>query len=86
MADEGADTDDCAPPSTSASARSDRGETKPTSSIVFSVIVSAAELIARTAARVTIEMTSPRMPSDADKIFPASGGSDSCDGRRNGTD
>ncbi len=64
--------------------RSD-GDTNPIWSIVSALITSAPELTASTAARVTFEITSPRIPSDADKIFPTRGASDSCEGMRNGS-
>ena len=45
------------------------GEMKPVSSINFAVMHSASVVTARTAARVTIATTSPRMPSAAVRIF-----------------
>jgi hypothetical protein len=44
----------------------------PVSSMSLAVMASAPEVTARTAARVTIDTTSPRMPSAAERIFSAS--------------
>lgn len=47
---------------------------KPISSMSFAVMASEPEVTARTAARVMIDTTSPRMPSPLDRIFSASAG------------
>ena len=57
---------------------------KPVSSTSFAVMASVPEVTARTEARVTIDTTSPRMPSAADKIFSAKAGPARCEGRRSG--
>ena len=58
---------------------------KPAPSIMRGEIASEPDVIARTAARVTIATTSPRTPSAVDKIFPASIGSARPEGRRSGS-
>jgi hypothetical protein len=57
----------------------------PISSMVFAVIASAPDVIARTAARVTIVSTSPNMPSADARIFRANAGLAKYDGCRSGS-